>query len=410
MLLRHCSENVQHGQSVKGWGHYKRQLTRSVAFTPLIRSNLTQESIFNVLMFTMEHHRKLPEDGCLKPITSSSISIPCNIMIIKVPDEMKEPGEMTYQLATYDRSIEGMEWPADKYVDQMIPNLPKVKAPKESRLPLKKITDTDFMKKRIEKYRNEADAIWSKHQKKKSDNDSSVQTNFEFSKSIPNSPFFKAQKESRLEVKEVTDTDFIKTKKKCWKQTIANRSKFQKKKSADIDPWIQKPWENQFFNFGVNPVISMNTSTWTSNLPFNNMDIQSPAFESYGHETLYMPTNNTIYKNNYTENPSSEGISGNSCISNCGENQINELLMNIMPNFCQPSCNNGLFMNDPLKHKGLLGDYPNDPTAFVRNPSENLSLISNHEKKRFPRKKSKVRKTGLHNFYRNHAFEFRDNM
>ncbi|GFS34484.1 uncharacterized protein NPIL_323331, partial [Nephila pilipes] len=379
---------------------------------------------YTILLFTMEHHRKLPEDGCLKPITSSFTNIPCNIMIIKVPDEWKKPGEMTYQLATYDRSIEGMEWPADRYVDKVFPNLPKVKTPKATRKKLVHL-DKQAAADYVNKYRKESLATWSEYLKKSyADIDSLVRMNSEFAKPIPNLSKVKTLKESISEVKRVSDTDFIKKRnRKCYKETDVNLSKYQKRKtelSADIDPWIQKPWENPCFNFTVNPVISMNASPLTTNLPFNNMDKQSPAFNYYGHETIYMPTNNTIYKNNYNENLRSEEMSGYSYIYNCVGNQRNGLLTSRMPDSCQPflpSCHNDLFRNDPPKHKGLLGDYPNDPTSslnknFVRYPSENLSLEFNHERKMFPRKnQNSFGKSDLHNnFNRNHAFEFRNNI
>ncbi|GFS34479.1 uncharacterized protein NPIL_323331, partial [Nephila pilipes] len=191
----------------------------------------------------MEHHRKLPEDGCLKPITSSFTNIPCNIMIIKVPDEWKKPGEMTYQLATYDRSIEGMEWPADRYVDKVFPNLPKVKTPKETRKKLVHL-DKQAAADYVNKYRKESLATWSEYLKKSyADTDSLVQMNSEFAKSIPNLPKVKTLKESRSEVKRVSDTDFIKKRnRKCNKETDVNSSKYQKRKtelSADIDSLVR---------------------------------------------------------------------------------------------------------------------------------------------------------------------------
>ncbi|GFU16667.1 uncharacterized protein NPIL_206421 [Nephila pilipes] len=168
--------------------------------------------------FTMEHKRKLPEDGCLKPITDSKISLSCNIMIIKVPDEMKGPGEMTYQLATYDRTIEGIDWPANKYVDKIIPNLPKVNAPKQTRSELKK-APSDY----VSKYREASIKFLSREEVNRFD--------------------------------EKTDNNLGKKF-----QSHKNQVEMEKKSPIDVDPW-----ENPPFYSGINPYRPINNNTYKNN-------------------------------------------------------------------------------------------------------------------------------------------------
>uniref|UniRef100_A0A2L2YFV9 Uncharacterized protein n=1 Tax=Parasteatoda tepidariorum TaxID=114398 RepID=A0A2L2YFV9_PARTP len=65
----------------------------------------------------------IPEDGNLPKITRKGFAAFNNIMLIRVPDKFKKPGETTYQFATLDRSKKGERWPADAYVD-MLNSLP----------------------------------------------------------------------------------------------------------------------------------------------------------------------------------------------------------------------------------------------------------------------------------------------
>lgn len=393
----------------------------------------------------MTHKRKLPEDGCLKPLTTSNIRASCNIMVIRVPDEMRKPGELAYQLANRDRSIARIEFTADKYVDNLIPGLPKVDAPKESRSPLntKKIY---VRENRINLFKKKVDTSVSKHQDQKLQSD-----------------------RKRIETKKISPDD--------------------------IDPWIKKPWENNTY-FGINPVLPMNSSSslipnssyynmdipgpvvpmnpsssfisnsvynnmdtpgpvynpvvpsnpssslisnsaynnmdmsgpvhnpvvstissssLISNSACNNMDMPGPVCNSYGPEAMY--TNNAIYENNYNENPRYEGMSGNSYINSSAGNQRNELLMSRMPNssqsFVQPS-NKGLIRNGLPPRKGLLGDCPASTVSFkdnfVKFPRENVSLNPKVEGKMFPRNdQNSFVKTTPHNINRNLIFGCRNN-
>ncbi|GFR09363.1 uncharacterized protein TNCT_645811 [Trichonephila clavata] len=294
---------------------------------------------------SVKHKIQLPEDGCLKPLSKSK-NVACNIMIIKVPEEMRKPGELTYQLATCDRSIPGIEWPADKIVDQLIYGTSR-----ESQKPIpdpKQNCPVYFRERRLSKKKR--GTLLPEHHK--------------------------------------------------------NKIGMKKISANDIDPWIKKPWEDSSY-LGVNPVVPVNSSSsmisnlpynmdmsgpvpmnpkppLISNLHYNSMNMPGPVCSSYDLEAMHR-TNNTIYKNNYNKNLGYKGMSSTSYMHNSARNQRNELLMSTMPDsphsFVLPS-NNGLIRNDPPARKGLLGDFPAYTQSFNKNferfPRENLKRFDNN--------------------------------
>ncbi|GFY28004.1 hypothetical protein TNCV_4563571 [Trichonephila clavipes] len=311
---------------------------------------------------TVKHKRQLPPDGCLKPLPEvCPIASSNKIIIIKVPGELKKPGELQYRLASVDPSLSETEFSLDKIIDKLI-------------------------------------------------NGSSQESQKPTSDKFKNHPVY--FRERRLKPKKKVDT----LPEEQEKKVSAN----------DIEPWITKPWENSSY-LGVNPTLFANSSTsmisnlpyfkdmsgpvrnpilpensdsslissynnmdvsssvynsvhpmnpkprMISNLPYSNMNRPGPTCSSYDPETMhnvYMPTNNTIYENNYGENLRYKGMSSNSYMSNCAGNQRNEILMNTMRDssglFVLPS-NKGLIRNYPPSRKGLLGDYPGCPHSFKKN-------------------------------------------
>ncbi|GFS39609.1 uncharacterized protein TNIN_450761 [Trichonephila inaurata madagascariensis] len=327
---------------------------------------------------TVKHKRQLPPDGCLKPLSNKKIGSSCNVVIIKVPDELKKPGESTYRLAYLDPILSETDWSADKIIHQLIHG-----SSQESQKPTPDVSE--------------------------------------------NPPVY--FRERRLKPKKKVDT------------SLPEQDDKKKISANDIDPWIKKPWEDSSY-LGVNPVLSANSSSsmisslpyfrdiadpacnpilsknpgsslissynnidasnsvynsvlpmnpkprMISNLPYSSMNMPGPTCSSYDPETMhnvYMPTNNTIYENNYGKNLRYKEMSRNSYMNNCAGNQRNEILMSTMPDssrlFVRPS-NKGLIRNDTPSRKGLLGDYPGCPHSFnknfVRFPRENLRLGNNH--------------------------------
>ncbi|GFS40800.1 uncharacterized protein TNIN_217751, partial [Trichonephila inaurata madagascariensis] len=326
----------------------------------------------NVLMCAMKQHkRELPEDGCLKPLSSSKTSTPCNIMIIKVPDEMKGPGEMTYQLATLDRSKEGIELTGDKYMDKLIPNLPKVRVFNENRSELNDVTDnpTPYFRKRRLKV------------KKKTEEES-------------------GEEESQSLKQKTEDTH------KGNFQSLKNKTSIEPNKShLDINPWIREPWEIQPHGFypEINPIFSMNSSV-------SNPVMCNP----------YVPLNNTSYTNNYNENLRSKRVSSNLNANRRGNwNKRNASMKNrVSETFASPS-DIGSFMTDPPPYNNLLCEPSTSTASFNENFDSklrfqrgNITSGPTFKKKMFPRKnKNNFMETNSYNsnFNRNPRFRYKNN-
>lgn len=305
----------------------------------------------------MKHKRKLPEDGCLKPLSSPNFSTPCNIMIIRVPDEMKGPGEMTYQLATLDRNKEGIEHSADKHVDKLIPNLPHVNAPKENRSELKNTTDTSntyFRRRRI-KCLN----------KKTADQEET---------------FHPVKNEKIIE---------------------------QQKSSIDINPWIQKPWENQFQGFysEINPIQS--TDGYVSNS--YNPVVSGSIYNQYGSSSY------NSYKNNYSDIRSGRVSSNLYRNHRANWKKRKEPLNSSVSEAFASSSDISSFMTNPPPHNDLSYEASTSTVSlnenFVRYQRENVTSKSMFNKKMFPRKnRGNFRRTYPRdsNFNRNSWFRYKN--
>ncbi|GIX73556.1 hypothetical protein CEXT_389901 [Caerostris extrusa] len=213
----------------------------------------------------------LPENSCcLEPLTSDLNEVN-NIMIVRVRNENKEENKMLFQLATLDRSIEGLKWPADDYVNEIIPNLPEMKVSEKDN------SDFDY-------------------------------SNPDYNYERPQRPDYKTF------VKKKNNTSSDDKKEKCSNaeisQSNSGKNKFRSNKSIirrecpqskNIDPWLRKPWEP---NSGINVLQPMNSHPVPNPLINNTFPAPAPPHipllraTAVGSCRQVSPSNANLYGNN----------------------------------------------------------------------------------------------------------------